>query len=243
MSSEQTSALAELREIANALPPDVRALIAAGWARAALAEHASIASFARVTLELLAVGAPADLVGDAQRAGLDEIAHAELAFAIASVYRGESLGPGRLPIGADAIGAVNLQSVIESTVAEGCVGETLAAAEAEAARDAAVPTAVKNALRRVASDEAAHAAFAYRVVGWGVGIGGRSAREAARSAFARAIERCRSEPLLEAPRESMLRGHGLLPAPERHALRLEVLNAVIVPAAGELLGPEMAGLG
>jgi hypothetical protein len=38
----------------------------------------------------------------------------------------------------------------------------------------------------------------------------------------------------------MLRGHGLLPAPERHALRLEVLNTVIVPAAGELLGPEAA---
>ncbi len=41
------------------------------------------ASFVRFTLELLAVGAPRELVTDAQRAGLDESAHAKACFALA----------------------------------------------------------------------------------------------------------------------------------------------------------------
>jgi hypothetical protein len=237
VSPEETAALTELRSWVSALSPDVRALAAAGWVRAAQAEHASIASFARFTLQLLAVGAPAELVRDAQHAGLDEITHAELAFAIASVYGGQSLGPGRLPVDANLIGPVDLESVIESTVVEGCVGETLAAAEAEAARDAAVPAAIKHTLGRVAADETAHAALAFRFVSWAVGVGGRSARETARVAFARGIERARSEPTLEGARESSLQGHGLLPAPERRSLRLEVLDTVIQPAENDLLGP------
>jgi hypothetical protein len=236
MSLEVTAALAELRERANRLSPDVRALIAAGWARAAQAEHASIGSFARFTLQLLAVGAPPDLLRDAQRAALDEIAHAEQAFAIASVYAGDALGPGPLPIDANVIGKVDLESVIESTVVEGCIGETLAAAEAEAARDAAIAKVVEQALRRVAADEAAHAALAFRFVSWAVGVGGRSSQDAARSAFGREIARRRNEPALEGINESALLGHGLLPASARRTLRLAVLDTVIHPAAHELLG-------
>jgi hypothetical protein len=46
-------------------------------------EHASVAAFARFTLDLLALGAPADLVQSAQQALGDEIAHAELCFGLA----------------------------------------------------------------------------------------------------------------------------------------------------------------
>jgi hypothetical protein len=235
MTPDETAAFTEFRRWVGSLSPGVRELVAAGWARAAQAEHASIASFARFTLQLLAVGAPPDLVRDAQRAGLDEIEHAERAFAIASVYGGHSLGPGKLAVDSNLIGPVDLESVIESTVIEGCIGETLAAAEAEVARDAAVPAAVQDALRRVAADETAHAALAFRFVSWAVGAGGPSAREAARSAFARGAERAAIEPALESVLESALHGHGLLPAPTRHSLRLEVLRTVIGPAANDLL--------
>ena len=46
--------------------------LAAEWSRDALAEHASIASFARFSLQLMAVGAPSALLADAQRAASDE---------------------------------------------------------------------------------------------------------------------------------------------------------------------------
>jgi hypothetical protein len=234
MSAKEVSAADELRDLAGALPPDVRSLVGAGWARAAQAEHASIASFARFTLELLAVGAPPELLKDAQNAALDEIAHAERAFEIASIYAGESLGPGKLPIAANTIGDVTLEGLIAGTIAEGCVNETLAAAEAEAARDAAIPAAVKDALARVAADEAAHAALAFRFVSWAIGVGGSPAREIARTAFARELALRQSEPLLEAARESLVSGHGLLPAAERRALRLEVVTRVLEPAADAL---------
>jgi hypothetical protein len=47
-------------------------------------------------LELLALGAPAELVEKAHVAALDEIEHARICFALASAYGGERYGPGPL---------------------------------------------------------------------------------------------------------------------------------------------------
>ena len=76
--------------------PELRERAAAWWLRAALLEHASIASFARFSLELLRYGAPPELVVGAHRAALDEVAHARLAFALASSWSGRDLGPGAM---------------------------------------------------------------------------------------------------------------------------------------------------
>ncbi len=61
-----------------------RAALGAAWLRNALMEHASVAALARFTLELLAVGAPADLIRDSNAAASDETRHAELCFALAA---------------------------------------------------------------------------------------------------------------------------------------------------------------
>ncbi len=78
----------------SGLALEEREALGAAWLRNALMEHASIAAFARFTLELLAVGAPADLIRDSNAAASDETRHAELCFALASEYLGESEGPG-----------------------------------------------------------------------------------------------------------------------------------------------------
>src|SRR5690606_30816180 len=49
----------------EALSPAQRRLLADRWTRAALGEHASVASFARFVLDLAALGAPPELLGDA----------------------------------------------------------------------------------------------------------------------------------------------------------------------------------
>ena len=54
------------------------------WVRRGLYEHASVASFARHTLDLLAAAAPAVLVSEAQQAATDEINHAQLCFGVAN---------------------------------------------------------------------------------------------------------------------------------------------------------------
>src|SRR4051812_7172938 len=57
---------------------------------------ARIASFARLTLELLEHAAPPELVFESQRASLDEIEHARLCFGLAERYSGSARGPGRV---------------------------------------------------------------------------------------------------------------------------------------------------
>src|SRR5262249_8003152 len=70
----------------SSLSAKTRARLAAAWLEIGRMEHASIAAFARFTLQLLAVGAPPDLVMAAQRAMADETNHAQLAFALAAAY-------------------------------------------------------------------------------------------------------------------------------------------------------------
>ncbi|MFO0555318.1 MAG: hypothetical protein U0271_43480 [Polyangiaceae bacterium] len=72
-----------------------RSALATHFAREAAYEHASVASFARVTLSLLAAAAPTELILDTQRAALDEVRHARAMFAVASAPRTVRLGLAR----------------------------------------------------------------------------------------------------------------------------------------------------
>ena len=154
-------AAAPLRE----LDETSRAAIARHFAQAGLMEHASIAAFARFTLQLLALGAPPELVAASTRAMADETRHAELCFGLAARYAGHAVGPGRLDV-AGALGAMDLLSIVELVVAEGCIGETAAALEATWAAEAATDPLVRDVLRGIAADEEAHAGLAFRFVAW-----------------------------------------------------------------------------
>ena len=153
-----------VHEPRDLLDPDVRAALVECWLADALAEHASVASFARATLELMAVGAPAELVAETQRASLDELEHARAVFAIASRYAGRALEPGPLPLVPPRAGGI--ARVAHDVFVEGCVGETVAAlcvARAAAACDDAELAAT---LRAIADDEARHAALAWKTLAW-----------------------------------------------------------------------------
>src|SRR6185369_11435722 len=100
------------------------------WTRDGLFEHASVASFGRFALELLAAGAPAALVEDAHRAALDEVRHARLCFDLASAYAGEAIAPGAFPFEGRVEVTSDLASIASRAAREGCIGETIAAAVA-----------------------------------------------------------------------------------------------------------------
>jgi hypothetical protein len=141
----------------------LREALAAHWTEIGLLEHASVAAFARFTLQLLSLGAPADLVEASQRATLDEVRHAELAFALASRYAGRSIGPGPLAM-TGALDACSVDQILSTTVREGCVGETRAALEASHAAETCEDPVVRSVLETIAADEARHAELAWRVV-------------------------------------------------------------------------------
>ena len=137
------------------------------WLADGLEEHASVAAFARFTMLLLSVGAPPDLVLDAQRASIDEIAHARDCFALARRYGATAAGPGGLDVH-DAIGPMTLADLAALTTEEGCIGETLGAALATAQLDGAVDPEVRRILTRIVRDEARHAELAWRFVAWAI---------------------------------------------------------------------------
>jgi hypothetical protein len=178
---------APLRPRVESLDLSTRAFLADAWLGDALLEHASVASFARFALELLAVGAPSDLVDAAHAAARDEVAHARACFALASAYAGAELAPARFDFGGKVEVSSDLAAIAASAVKEGCVGETLAAMQAAEQLAAATDPAVREALAVIAADEARHAELAYRFVAWAIETGGESVRLAVAGAFVAAL--------------------------------------------------------
>ncbi|MBL8717085.1 MAG: ferritin-like domain-containing protein [Myxococcales bacterium] len=146
----------------EALPAVARVALAEHHLHVAALEHGSIAAFAHAALDLLALGAPADLVAAAHEAALDEIRHAERCYGIASVASGCPAGPGPLPMAPPR--AADPSRVLRETFLDGCVGETLGSLQLAAAASACTHPALARVLAQIAEDEARHAELAFRIV-------------------------------------------------------------------------------
>lgn len=230
-SPEQWAAL----EVAlKALAPDERRSVTEGWTFAAQQEHASIASFSKFALELLAVAAPPPLLVSAHRAGLDEIEHARMSFKIASLCAGQPLGPGPLPISAQSITqSLTLQASAVAAALDGCLNETIAALEAGAAADATKHEALALVLEEIARDEQNHAELAWEYVAWAIATGGGSVREAIKSAVSDAMRALEAAP--EPAANAVPSGWGLLEPRDRHQLRVRSSREVLRPAFARLV--------
>jgi hypothetical protein len=210
------------------LDVETRAALARHWERGALLEHASIASFARFSLELLALGAPAELVLASASALADETLHAKLCFALAGAYAGHPVGPGPLSMSGVAP-ETDLARLVESAVVEGCIGETTAALEAALVARAVTDPIVRDVLERIAADEQRHAELAFRFVRWIVGAHPELA------AVARAVL-LREERALDPERfspkpaeEDAWLSLGVCPEALAHGLRSRALAEVVAP--------------
>ena len=198
------------------------------WSRAAAFEHASVASFAELALDLMALGAPPELIAGAHRAALDEIDHAERSFAIASALLAEPIGPGRLEVSGGRR-AVTVERLIGETLADGCLGETAAALVARRGAELAPGGPVADALRVIADDEERHAELAFRVLAWAV-----ASHSAGPAALRRAIDELRAEPPADTARPPM-HDFGLLGTDDERSIRASALETIVLPCARELL--------
>jgi hypothetical protein len=142
-----------------------RRALAEHWTHLGQMEHASIAAFARFQLQLLALGAPPELVEQCTRALADETAHTKLCFGIASSYAGCAIGPGPLDV-SGSLELTSLADIVELVIVEGCLGETRAALDARSAADATEDPVIAAAYARIATDEQRHAELAFRFVRW-----------------------------------------------------------------------------
>jgi hypothetical protein len=216
----------------GSLPPRVRAALAASWQDVAALEHASIASFARFSLELLALGAPPDLLFGAQRAAADEIEHARLAYGLAGAYADRALGPAPLDL-RGVTPALDTAAIVTALVAEACVGETLGAAEARALAGFVSDPVLAATYARIAEDEGRHAELGWATLAWMLRRGGDDLREVAARAFDAAVAANSVDPAL--PTDVVAPEHGLLSSAMLGALRRQALAEVVTPCARALL--------
>lgn len=197
----------------------------AWWAEIGALEHGSVAGFARLTLQLSALGAPPELLAEALRAGADEVRHAALAYGVASQLLDQPVGPGALPV-SDAPLEFDPESVLREVIYEACVGETLGVAEAWAHAAAATEPCLAEVWTTIASDEQRHAALAWRIVGWLLEQHPRL-KPAAREAFSVALA------VFTRPVDSAA---DRLSVRTVNQVRAEAIAQVVVPCAATLLG-------
>jgi hypothetical protein len=167
--------------------PERRA-VAARWRENGRTEHASVGAFARLTLDLMALGAPPALVRDANRDALDEIRHTELCFSLARAIDGEAAGPAPFPEAQrartlPANRTLALAKLAVDSLIDGALNEGLSArVVAQLARRCPEPV-VRAVLREIAADEGRHAAHGWDVVEWCLTEGGRPVAQALRGAL------------------------------------------------------------
>jgi hypothetical protein len=152
-------------------------------ARAAHLEDAAVSAFAILAAELRAHGAPRSLTRSCLVARADEVRHAremgELARAFGVAAPRAEVAPSRVrPL---------VEIAIENAI-EGCVRETFGALvgawQGEHARD----YRVRGTMKRVARDEARHAALGWRIHAWAMPRLGASDRARVTAAMSRAID-------------------------------------------------------
>ncbi len=148
-------------------------------------EAASVPAFRRMARELAGFGAPRALVRAAERAARDEVRHARAAAAMARRF-----GARAASFEVDACGARSLEEFAIENAIEGCVRETYGALVATWQARAAGDAQVRSHMQRIARDETAHAALAWKTDAWVRARLGRAARarvDAAREAALREL--------------------------------------------------------
>jgi hypothetical protein len=167
---------------------DAPAALADQWRENAKTEHASVAAFARLTLDLMALGAPPSLIAAANSDALDEIRHAELCFSIARALDGRDMSPAPFPRAQSvttlprsrtlAFAKLAVDSLVDGALHEGVSARIIA----KLAQRCEVPGIV-SVLRDIAADEGRHSAHGWAVVAWCLDQGGRPVAEALRGAL------------------------------------------------------------
>ena len=141
------------------------------WIDRAIGEHASIASFAAFTIQLMTNNAPPDLIADSLQAAMDEFRHARTSFDMASFFLQKNVSPGQLPATSLSF-EQNLSHLAFGVAKEGCVDETVSALLAASEvmmfdlHKIDKPGSWKDKVTVITKEEANHSALAWRTIFW-----------------------------------------------------------------------------
>lgn len=208
-------------------PGDVAAQRARAWALAGAGEHASVAAFGRLALQLMACGAPTYLLGAVHQAALDEVRHAEACWGLATHLGQENeVAAGAFPFTDSVDTRANLAELAASTAREGCLAETLGAHLAVVAAERATEPEVKRVLGVLADDESRHAVLSFQIVAWALQAGGAEVRAAVEAALA--------QPWPQVDVDELALRSGIARSELMRSAR-EGVDGIILPAVRQLL--------
>jgi len=211
------------------------AVLASEWTASALGEHASVASFSRFSIELMATQAPPNLLKLASQAAMDEIRHAQVSFSIASVFQGMPVGPGPFPAHDTSV-TNDLASVISRVLKEAVIGESIAAVVASRKAELAEGS-IKEALSTIAREEATHADLAMATLQWALSVDPEGIRELIRNALPQSCDPA----LPERPEDfGSLARYGVLDAEAEKWVRAEAMETRVAPRLRQLIGVDGA---
>jgi hypothetical protein len=213
------------------LDASLKERLSAAWLSDAKMEHASIAAFSELSLELLALAAPSPLVHATHRAAMDEVTHAEMTFAVASAYGARDLGPSAFTEATQMRASGDIVELALETFVDGCIGETVAACVAESAALVARDPVIVSVQKRIAEDETRHAELAWAILAWCVEQVGPSIHEPLREALANASVMSSDIECTDCD----LNEHGMPCRHDEHRIRTEVLGDVVAPCLEALL--------
>lgn len=217
------------------IPDEERVKAAEYWAKIAMMEHASVASFSRFSLELMSIGAPMDLLVGAHSAALDEVRHTQVSLDIANEFGTSTVSPGSFPISSKAdFSFGDVEKIAVAAALEGCIEETLAASVVLYQAEQMENPKHKDVIRSVALDEANHAAFAWRVLKWIISSSPQ-VHDAVAAVFRNRAAQYESTPVSNTTEVSSLQRLGLLDKATTVKIQRTAWNEIVAPSAG-LLG-------
>ncbi len=152
------------RHVSAIAPPpgDDPADLGGHFARMAYHEAVAVQAFAALRAELRAHGAPTSLLRACRRAELDEVRHVRMASALARRFGATPSQPPAMP----AVAARSLAEIALENAREGCGRELLGVFVGEWHAVHAEDPVVRRFYRRIAADEARHAALSLRLQRW-----------------------------------------------------------------------------
>jgi hypothetical protein len=231
----------ELQGIAaKALDETHRQELSGAWARAGLQAHAAVAVQGVLTQELMALGAPPELLARGHALGLEWIRRAEGAFALGRAFGGQPLGPAAWPelrslasLGRDAGRPEARVRLAQTVLLQGCLNGNFAEAIAVAGEMRAAPGPVQRHLREVSATAGEEGAWAWEASRWLLG-----GHEDAAVGLARVLRsippRLPERPLARGLRPDVLQRNGLVGDTVRRAVFLSCRAQVVERASGLL---------
>jgi len=193
-------------------------------------EHASVAAFARFSMQLMSVGAPLPLLQASHQAAQDEVKHAGIAISFTNKFGRTNIALGDFPLTAEHFDFGNISNIAKATALEGCIEETISALVTKMQAEGMADPIMQAALREVADEEVSHAVLAWRSVKWMMEKSPeiRSAVSAVFSSWPR------PEAVTSTPARSVLEDVGILPVEKMEKLREIGWRDIVVPTATSL---------